>query len=87
MSRSEKSAVALLKADHREVEQLFEALEDADGTARQATLASQIGQALTTHAELEETFLYPRVLAVAKKSAEVLNLACEATVGTARCAG
>ena len=87
MFRSEKSAIALLKADHREVEQLFAAFEDADDdTPKQAALASQIGQALTVHAELEETFLYPRVLAAAKKKDEEMDLVCEATVehGTLR---
>src|SRR3569623_1574984 len=51
-----------------------------------AALASQIGQALTIHAELEETFLYPRVFALAKKDDDEMDLVCEATVehGTLR---
>ena len=87
MSRSPNSALTLLIADHREVDQLFQEFEDADGNAtKQAVLASKIGQALTIHAELEETLRYPRVLAQAKKQDDALDLVCEATVehGTLR---
>jgi hemerythrin superfamily protein len=85
MARSQNNAIVLLEADHREVEQLFAEFEEADGDgARQAMLAGQIGQALTIHAELEETLLYPRVFAATKD--EDCDLVCEATVehGTLR---
>jgi len=56
MASRTPSIIDLLKADHREVEELFDEFEKADGdTRRQAALASQIGQALTIHAEIEET--------------------------------
>ncbi len=77
--------IDLLKADHREVEKLFAAFEDADGDAsEQAALASQIGQALTIHAEIEETLFYPAVLPLLDDEGE--DLTCEATVehGTLR---
>ncbi len=71
--------IDLLKADHREVEKLFAAFEEADGDAKkQASLASQIGQALSIHAEIEETLFYPAVLPLLDKEGE--DLTCEATV-------
>lgn len=84
-SRNPPTIIELLKADHREVEQLFAQFEEADGDARQqALLASQIGQALTIHAEIEETLLYPVVLR--RLDEEGRDLTCEATVehGTLR---
>ncbi|WP_257385744.1 hemerythrin domain-containing protein [Tahibacter caeni] len=84
-SRNPPSIIDLLKADHREVEELFEAFEEAEGDARQqAQLASRIGQALTIHAEIEETLFYPTVLN--ELDTEDADLVCEATVehGTLR---
>ncbi|TDR38589.1 hypothetical protein DFR29_12090 [Tahibacter aquaticus] len=52
--------IDLSKADHREVETLFAAFDESDGNAKkQAALASQIGQALSIHAEIEETPFIP----------------------------
>lgn len=71
--------IDLLKADHREVETLFAAFEEADGNAKkQAALASEIGQALSIHAEIEETLFYPAVLPLLDEEGE--DLTCEATV-------
>lgn len=84
-SRNSPSIIDLLKADHREVEELFSRFEQADGDSReQALLASQIGQALTIHAEIEETLLYPVILKLLDE--EGADLTCEATVehGTLR---
>jgi hemerythrin superfamily protein len=84
-SRKSPTIIELLKADHREVEELFAAFDEADGNVRkQAGLASQIGQALTIHAEIEETLLYPTVLE--RLDEEGADLTCEATVehGTLR---
>lgn len=77
--------IDLLKADHRDVEKLFAAFDDADGNIKkQAALASEIGQALTIHAEIEETLFYPVVLPLLDDEGE--DLTCEATVehGTLR---
>jgi hemerythrin superfamily protein len=85
MARSHNNAIVLLEADHREVEQLFKKFEEAEGkSAQQAALASQIGQALSIHAELEEVLLYPRVFSLTK--GEERDQVCEATVehGTLR---
>jgi hemerythrin superfamily protein len=53
-------ALALMKADHREVEALFEkALADKTPAAQRRTAVAKITQALTIHAEMEEAIFYP----------------------------
>lgn len=52
-------AIALLKADHRKVEGLFEDFEKAAGAARKAQLVKQICTELTVHAIIEEEIFYP----------------------------
>lgn len=51
-------AIALLKADHRKVEELFEKFEKARSTAKQA-IAEQICNELKVHATIEEEIFYP----------------------------
>ncbi|HSX60618.1 MAG TPA: hemerythrin domain-containing protein [Tahibacter sp.] len=84
-SRKPATIIDLLKADHREVERLFAEFDEAEGNPKQqAALASRIGQALTIHAEIEETLFYPVVLKLLDEDGE--ELTCEATVehGTLR---
>jgi hemerythrin superfamily protein len=50
-------AIALLKADHKEVAEMLEKFETARST--KGKLAQQICQALTVHAEIEEEIFYP----------------------------
>ena len=52
-------AIALLKADHRKVEELFEQFEKARGDDRKQKLALQICKELTVHTILEEEIFYP----------------------------
>ena len=52
-------AIALLKADHREVEQLFAAFEEAKGASRKEKLAREICTELKIHTLLEEEIFYP----------------------------
>lgn len=52
-------AIALLKADHRKVEQLFEDFEAAERNAEKGKLAAQICLELRVHAKIEEELLYP----------------------------
>lgn len=52
------NAVELLKAEHQEVAELFDAFESAD-TDEQQALSEQICQKLTVHAQIEEEILYP----------------------------
>ena len=52
-------AVALLKADHRKVEDLFAKFESAKGDGRKKALAEQICLELTVHTKIEEDVFYP----------------------------
>jgi hemerythrin superfamily protein len=60
MSESKvKDAVALLKQDHRTVEDLFAQFEKASGEGRKQKLAGQICLELSVHAKIEEEIFYP----------------------------
>ena len=50
-------AVALLKADHRKVEELFRQFEAAKGDGKKKAIAEQICMELTIHAKIEEDLL------------------------------
>ena len=54
-----KDAVALLKADHREAEELFEKYEKATGDGAKQKIALKVCKALTVHAMIEEEIFYP----------------------------
>ena len=54
-----QDAVALLKADHRTVEDLFAKFEKASGDGRKKSLAEEICKELTIHAQIEEEIFYP----------------------------
>lgn len=54
-----QDAIALLKEDHRTVEELFEQFEKAKGEGRKQKLAQQICLELTVHAMIEEEIFYP----------------------------
>lgn len=55
-------AIALLKADHRQVEELFDAYSKSRSPARKGTLALEICAALRIHMAIEEEFFYPAFL-------------------------
>lgn len=57
-SRNGQDAIALLKADHREVSELLQQYETARSDRKQA-IARRICHALTVHAQIEEELLYP----------------------------
>lgn len=54
-------AVALLKSDHRAVEELFERFENTNGKATKAKIAQQVCMELMVHATIEEEIFYPAV--------------------------
>jgi len=54
-----QDAIALLKQDHRTVEELFEKFENASGSERKRKLAEEICLELSVHAEIEEEIFYP----------------------------
>ena len=59
---SQLDAIALLKADHAEVDEMFKEYESNKEKAdagRKKTLAAKICKALTVHATIEEEIFYP----------------------------
>lgn len=52
-------AIALLKADHRKVSELFAQFEKASASKRRRELAEQICLELTVHTQIEEEIFYP----------------------------
>ena len=72
MAQSEYTdAIALLKADHRKVEDLFEKFESAGSDSKKQMLAEQICNELKVHTMIEEEIFYPAF--VGKIEAETLN--------------
>jgi hemerythrin superfamily protein len=63
---SPKDAIALLKADHRQVEEWFEEFESAHSADKKQKLASQICGALRVHTTIEEEIFYPAFIAATK---------------------
>jgi hemerythrin superfamily protein len=58
-----KDAIALLKADHRQVEKWFSQFKKARAASRKQSLAEQICHALKLHTTIEEEIFYPAFLA------------------------
>lgn len=56
---NKQDAIALLKQDHRTVEELFEKFEKARGEGRKQKLAEEICLDLSVHAQIEEEIFYP----------------------------
>src|SRR5690349_20647354 len=54
-----QDAIALLKADHRQVEEWFEQFEKAKTDERKLDLATKICNALQVHTTIEEEIFYP----------------------------
>ena len=69
-------AIALLKADHEAVSQLFEEYEKTRSVPNKKALVAEICTALSVHAQIEEEIFYPAVKAALKDKA----LVPEATV-------
>jgi hypothetical protein len=59
MASKSMDAVALLKADHRKVEDLFDKFEKAHESERKKSLVEQICTELCVHTTLEEEIFYP----------------------------
>ena len=60
-SPKSQEATALLRADHKLVDSLFEQYESAKTSAKKKALVAQICQELTIHAQIEEEIFYPQV--------------------------
>lgn len=52
-------AIALLEADHKEVDKLFEQFENAEGVSDKKAIVNAICIALKVHARVEEDLFYP----------------------------
>lgn len=61
-SKTSMDAVALLKADHKQVQEWFDEFEKSSSKNRKATLAQKICKALQVHTEIEEEIFYPAYL-------------------------
>jgi hypothetical protein len=61
-SSSRNDAIALLKADHRQVETWFEQFEKTRSDERKQELATNICKALKVHTQIEEELFYPAFL-------------------------
>jgi hypothetical protein len=59
MAAEKQDAIALLKSDHRTVEELFKKYEDASGSERKQKLAEEICLEISVHAQIEEEIFYP----------------------------
>jgi hemerythrin superfamily protein len=59
-------AIALLRADHRKVSDLFEQFEKSRSPTKKKALVDQICQELTVHTQIEEEIFYPAVKAALK---------------------
>ena len=60
-SRKAYDATALLRADHKQVSNLFAEYEKAQSSAKKMDLVSQICTELSVHAQVEEEIFYPAV--------------------------
>jgi len=63
---SQPDAIALLRADHKRVSELFEQYEATRSAAKKKTLVATICQELSVHAQVEEEIFYPAVKAALK---------------------
>ena len=54
-----QDAIALLKADHREAEGVFEQFEKARSPEKKGELAMKVCKALRVHMTIEEEIFYP----------------------------
>jgi len=71
-----QDAIALLRADHKLVEELFEQYEKSRSPAKKLDLAQEICTELTIHAQIEEEIFYP----LAKEALKDHELVPEAVV-------
>jgi Hemerythrin HHE cation binding domain len=61
-SAAQQDAIALLKADHRQVEEWFKQFESTRSEGRKESLAQKVCQALKVHTQIEEEIFYPAFL-------------------------
>jgi hemerythrin superfamily protein len=69
---SPKDAIALLKADHKEVKTMVGLFNSSRSDSKKAQLAGKICAALEVHAEIEEEIFYPAAREALKRNGEDL---------------
>ena len=74
--RRAENAIALLRADHQKVTELFEAFEKSRIETKKRSIAEQICKELSIHATIEEEIFYP----AAKAALEDTEMVPEALV-------
>lgn len=86
-ARKPADAIALLKADHKEVDAMFKAYEKTDDDIKKQELADNICKALTVHAQIEEEIFYPAAYEALDEDgddlldeAEVEHASCKALI-------
>ena len=65
-SAAAKDAIALLKADHGTVSELFADYEKTNSSSKKKALVAEICTELSVHAQIEEEIFYPAVKAALK---------------------
>jgi hemerythrin superfamily protein len=75
-----QDAIELLKADHREVEELFASFEDTEDEDESSSIAERVCKLLTIHAQIEEDLLYPAAKDALQDDEEDVGLVNEAEV-------
>jgi len=73
VARRPQDAIALLRADHALVEDLFEQFEKARNERRKQRLATQICLELKIHTQIEEEIFYPAAREVLPKQKDLLD--------------
>ena len=72
-SRAPKDAIALLKADHKEVKTMVGQFNSSRSESKKAQLAQQICAALEVHAKIEEEIFYPAAREALNKNADLID--------------
>jgi hemerythrin-like domain-containing protein len=75
-SSAPRDALALLRADHQMVQELFDKFEKTRSEDRKGAIAEQVCKELTVHAQIEEEIFYPAV----REAIREKDLIDEATV-------
>lgn len=65
-SPAAKDAIALLKADHETVSDLFADYEKTDSSKKKKAIVAEICTELTVHTQIEEEIFYPAIKAALK---------------------
>ncbi|MFB3238769.1 hemerythrin domain-containing protein [Aeromonas salmonicida] len=65
-SAATKDAIALLRADHKEVSDLFADYEKTRSNAKKKALVAKICSELSVHTQIEEEIFYPAIKAALK---------------------